>query len=130
VGFVHNHQIPIHGDQLVLHVFVAAQFIEAAKTQAVFLKPVAGPGGLQSFIGENVEIEVSLLLSAIENTDLAAVIPKPAIAELSKERFASIETEELQSLTLELSLVYSPLAAQLRENVRRLAPRISTLFGA
>jgi hypothetical protein len=72
-----------------------------------------------------------LLLGCIfEIVNLAAVIPKPAIAELSKERFASIEMEELQSLTLELSLVYSPLTAQLRENVRRLAPRISTLFGA
>jgi DNA-binding transcriptional LysR family regulator len=72
----------------------------------------------------------SLLVSAIENADLAAVIPKPAIAELSKERFASIETEELHSLTRDLSLVYSPQAAQLRENVRRIAPRISAVFGA
>lgn len=72
----------------------------------------------------------SLLVSAIENADLAAVIPKPAIAELSKERFASIEIEELQSLTRELALVYSPQAAQLRENVRRIAPRISAVFGA
>ena len=69
----------------------------------------------------------SLLVSAIENADLAAVIPKPAIAELSKERFASIETEELHSLTRELSLVYSPQAAQLRENVRRIAPRITSI---
>jgi DNA-binding transcriptional LysR family regulator len=71
----------------------------------------------------------SLLVSTIENADLAAVIPKPAVADLSKERFANIETEELNSLTRELALVYSPQAAELRENVRRIAPRISSLFG-
>lgn len=70
----------------------------------------------------------SLLISAIENADLAAVIPAPAIADLSKERFARIELEELKPLTRELALVYSPQAAQLRENVRRVAPRISSVF--
>lgn len=70
----------------------------------------------------------SLLISAIENADLAAVIPAPAIANLSKERFASIELEELKPLTRELALVYSPQAAQLRENIRRVAPRISSAF--
>lgn len=71
----------------------------------------------------------SLLISAIENADLAAVIPIPAVAGLSKERFASIEMEELKSLTRELALVYSPQAAELRGNIRRVAPRISSLFG-
>lgn len=70
----------------------------------------------------------SLLVSAIENADLAAVIPLPAVAGLSKERFASIEMEELKSLTRELALVYSPQAAELRGNIRRIAPRISSLF--
>ncbi len=72
----------------------------------------------------------SLLISAIENADLAAVIPKSAVTELSKERFASIESEELKPLTRELALVYSPKAAELRESIRRIAPRISSLFGA
>jgi DNA-binding transcriptional LysR family regulator len=71
----------------------------------------------------------SLLVSAIENSELAAVIPIPAVAGLSKERFAIIETEELKSLTRELALVYSPQAAALRESTRRIAPRISSLFG-
>jgi DNA-binding transcriptional LysR family regulator len=70
----------------------------------------------------------SLLISAIENADLAAVIPAPAIEDLSKERFASIELEELKPLTRELALAYSPQAAQLRENIRRVAPRISSAF--
>jgi DNA-binding transcriptional LysR family regulator len=70
----------------------------------------------------------SLLVSAIENADLAAVIPLPAVAGLSKERFASIEMEELKSLTRELALVYSPQAAELRGNIRRIAPRIPSLF--
>ena len=71
----------------------------------------------------------SLLISAIENADLAAVIPIPAVAGLSKERFASIEMEELKSLTRELALVYSQQAAELRGNIRRVAPRISSLLG-
>ena len=70
----------------------------------------------------------SLLVSAIENSELAAVIPIPAVAGLSKERFAIIETEELKFLTRELALVYSPHAAELRGNIRRVAPRISALF--
>ena len=70
----------------------------------------------------------SLLISAIENADLAAVIPASSIADLSKERFASIEIDDLKSLTRELVLVYSPQAAQLRENIRRIAPRISSVF--
>ena len=70
----------------------------------------------------------SLLVSAIENANVAAVIPVPAVAGLSKERFAVIETEELTSLTRELVLAYSPQAAELRENIRKLAPRISALF--
>jgi DNA-binding transcriptional LysR family regulator len=41
----------------------------------------------------------SLLVSAIENADLAAVVPFPAVAGLSKERFSSIEMEELKLLT-------------------------------
>ncbi len=70
----------------------------------------------------------SLLISAIENADLAAVIPTPAIADLSKERFATIELEDLKPLTRELALVYSPQAALLRESIRRVAPRISSAF--
>jgi len=70
----------------------------------------------------------SLLISAIENADLAAVIPSPAIADLSKERFAIIELDELKPLTRELALVYSPQTTQLRETIRRVAPRISSAF--
>jgi DNA-binding transcriptional LysR family regulator len=73
---------------------------------------------------------LSLLISAIENADLAAVIPVPAVAGLSKERFANIETAEAKLLTRELALVFSPHAAELRESIRSIAPRISSLFGA
>lgn len=88
---------------------------------------------LAAKVNVNLDIRVraesfSILVSAIENADLAAVIPIPAVAELSKERFASIEIEELKSLTRELALVYSPQAAELRGNIRRIAPRISSLF--
>lgn len=89
---------------------------------------------LAAKVNVNLDIRVraesfSLLVSAIENADLAAVIPILAVAGLSKERFANIEMEELASLTRELALVYSPQAAELRGNIRRIAPRISSLFG-
>jgi len=89
--------------------------------------------GFATKVNVKLDIQVraesfSLLISAIQNADLAAVIPKPAVAELSKERFATIETEEMQTLTRDLALVYSPQASALRENIRRIAPRISSLF--
>jgi len=70
----------------------------------------------------------TLLISAMENNDLAAVVPVLAIGSLSKERFAVVELEEMRSLTRDLVLLYSPEAAALREIVRRLAPRISELL--
>jgi DNA-binding transcriptional LysR family regulator len=81
----------------------------------------------------NLDIQVkaenfSLLLSSIENADLAAVLPLPAVAGLSKERFATIQIDGIESLTRELVLVYSPHAAELREAIRRLAPRLSSLL--
>jgi DNA-binding transcriptional LysR family regulator len=63
----------------------------------------------------NVELDVGLkagstglLASAIENADLAAVTPRSAVNELSKERFASIKIDEPESLTRELALVMRP----------------------
>jgi hypothetical protein len=70
----------------------------------------------------------SLLISAIENSDLATVVPAAAITGLSKEHFAVVEMEELKSLTRDLVLVYSPQAAELRESIRRVAPRICALL--
>jgi len=70
----------------------------------------------------------TLLVSAIEYADFAAVLPEQAAAELSQERFAIIETDEIKSIKRDLVLVLSPKAAELRQNVRRLAPRISSLF--
>ena len=93
--------------------------------------------GIQALAAKlNVRLDIrvraesfSLLISAIETANLAAVVPVPAVAGLSKERFASIEADELKSLTRELVLVHSAQAAALRENIRRIAPRISSLFG-
>lgn len=70
----------------------------------------------------------SLLISAIENATLAAVLPEQAVPSLSKERFAAIEMDDLKTLTRELVLVHSPEAAELRGVIRRLAPRISAMF--
>lgn len=101
---------------------------------------LAGDGvlakGVQMLAEEmNLELDIrvraesfSLLISAIENTDLAAVIPTPATDSLSKERFAIVQVEGLKKLSRDLVLVYSPHAAELRENIRLLAPRISALL--
>ncbi|HUA68999.1 MAG TPA: LysR family transcriptional regulator [Candidatus Saccharimonadales bacterium] len=70
----------------------------------------------------------SLLIAAIENADIAAIVPAAALADLSNERFATVPIEGIDSLTRSLVLAYSPEAAAVRENIRRLAPRISGLL--
>ena len=70
----------------------------------------------------------SLLIAAIENADFAAVVPAAAWADLSNERFAVVSIDGIESLTRSLVLAYSPEAAAVRESIRRLAPRISTLI--
>jgi DNA-binding transcriptional LysR family regulator len=79
----------------------------------------------------DVQIEAenaSLLITAIENADLATILPAAAWAGLSNERFASIPIEGIDSLTRNLVLAYSPEAAAVRESIRRLAPRLASLI--
>jgi DNA-binding transcriptional LysR family regulator len=79
----------------------------------------------------NVKVKAenfSLVVSAIQNSDLAAVVPAGAVAGLSKERFATVEMEGIETLTRDLVLVYSPQASELRQSIRRLAPRIASLL--
>jgi DNA-binding transcriptional LysR family regulator len=83
--------------------------------------------------GINLDIQMkaenfSLLLSSIENAGLAAVLPLPAVAGLSKERFAVVPIDGIETFTRELVLIYSPHAAELRGIIRRLAPRLSSLL--
>lgn len=89
---------------------------------------------LAAKMGLNLDVKVkaenfSLVVSAIQNSDLAAVLPAAAVAGLSKERFAKVEMEGIEILTRELVLAYSPQAAELRQTIRRLGTRISTLLG-
>lgn len=89
---------------------------------------------LAAKMGLNLDVKVkaenfSLVVTAIQNSDLAAVLPAAAVAGLSKERFAKVEMEGIETLTRELVVAYSPQAAELRQSIRRLAPRISTLLG-
>src|SRR6266478_5827976 len=58
VSFVHHDEIPIRGNNFVLDVFLAAKLIEATDAETVFLKPVASPRGLQTFVRKNVELKV------------------------------------------------------------------------
>jgi len=83
--------------------------------------------------GVNLDVQIeaeniSLLIAAIKNADFAAIIPAPALADLSKEQFTVVEIDDMKMLTRELVLAYSPEAAQLRESIRGLAPRISALI--
>jgi DNA-binding transcriptional LysR family regulator len=70
----------------------------------------------------------SLLISAIESATLATVLPDPAVKDLSKERFAVVQVEGIASLKRDLALAYSSEAANLRQGIRRYAPRLSALF--
>jgi hypothetical protein len=60
VRFVADHQIPaaIGRLQLLLHVFVARELVEAGDTQRGFKKPVAGARRFELVVGENLEGQV------------------------------------------------------------------------
>lgn len=88
---------------------------------------------LAARLGLSLDVKVkaenfSLVVSAIQNVDLAAVLPVGAVAGLSKERFTAVAMEGIETLTRELVLVYLPQAAELRQSIRRLAPRIASLL--
>jgi len=68
----------------------------------------------------------SLMVSAVENATLAAVIPAPAVKGLSKETFAVIEAEGIASITRSLAVVFLP--SSLRQSVRRVTPRLASLL--
>lgn len=70
----------------------------------------------------------SLIMSAIESANLATVLPEPAVKDLSKERFAVVQVEGIASLSRNLVLAYATEAANLRQEIRRFAPRLSALF--
>jgi DNA-binding transcriptional LysR family regulator len=88
---------------------------------------LAAKNGLQLDVKVKAE-NFSLVVSAIQNADLATVLPAGAVAGLSKERFATVEMEGIETLTRDLVLVYSPQASELRQSIRRLAPRIASLL--
>jgi DNA-binding transcriptional LysR family regulator len=88
---------------------------------------------LAAKMGLSLDVKVkaenfSLVVSAIENSDLAAILPATAVAGLSKERFAKVEMKGIETLTRDLVIAYSPQAAELRQSIRRLAPRIASLL--
>jgi DNA-binding transcriptional LysR family regulator len=65
-----------------------------------------------------------LIIEALRNAELAAVLPMPAAEMLSKERFAVVELKGMESLRRELSLVYHSSTAQIRESIRQTAVRV------
>src|SRR6266542_322047 len=55
VGLVTNNEVPVGVRQLCLHIFVAAQFIEAANGQRIFSEPVSSARRFKFVVCENLE---------------------------------------------------------------------------
>ena len=83
VGLVADHEVPatVRSLELLLHVLVAGELVEAGDDQVVLEEPVPGPGGLELVVSENVEGELEasvelvlpLLGEAARADDQAAV---------------------------------------------------------
>jgi DNA-binding transcriptional LysR family regulator len=72
----------------------------------------------------------TLLIEAMENGDFASVLPITAASRLSQERFAIVELPGIAKLRRKLVVALEPKSAALRENVRRVAQRVSKLLSA
>ena len=66
----------------------------------------------------------SLIAETIQNCRYATVLPAPAAANLSKERFAIINLRGMEALRRELSLVYNSRIVGIRASIKRVAERI------
>ena len=55
VGFVADDEVPVGLFELLLEVLVAAELVEPADDEVVFLEPVAGPRRLQLVVGHDFE---------------------------------------------------------------------------
>ena len=57
VGLVANDQVPsgFRGRQLVLDIFVTAEFVQARDDQILFEKPIPGSSRFEFVVGKNVE---------------------------------------------------------------------------
>jgi len=83
----------------------------------------------------NVAVKVfadsfGLIIEAVQNGDLAAVLPARAAKTLSKERFAILELGGMQDLRRNLSLVYDRRVADIRDSIKRVAGRIAKVLVA
>jgi DNA-binding transcriptional LysR family regulator len=70
----------------------------------------------------------TLLVEACSHMDLAAVIPAPALAQLSQERYAVIAPPQGPLLRRKLAIAYEPRAAEFRGVIKRTAQRLSRLM--
>jgi len=55
VGLIAHHQIPVGGLQLLLHILVAAELVEAADRERVLAEPVSGARRLVRVVGHDLE---------------------------------------------------------------------------
>jgi hypothetical protein len=70
-----------------------------------------------------------LLLAAMEHIEIALVVPSIATTKLPSDRFAVINFPQLAVLRRELCLIYDPIAAEMRSNMRRAVPRLLRVLG-
>src|SRR5258708_10897066 len=65
VGLVTNYEVPIGVQQLCLHVFVAAQLIEAANRHRILCKPVSSACRFKFVVGQNLEWKLKPLVEFV-----------------------------------------------------------------
>ncbi len=70
----------------------------------------------------------TLLQESLAHCDLAAVLPVPAVEQLSKERYAVVAPPQGPELKRELVVIYEPKAAEIRSMVKKVAQRLSRLL--
>jgi DNA-binding transcriptional LysR family regulator len=88
--------------------------------------------GIKAIAAKN-EIKISirlmadnfnLIIEAIQNGELATVLPSAAADTLPKERFAIVKPPGMENLRRKLSLTYNPRLVEIRTSIKRVADRI------
>ncbi len=69
-----------------------------------------------------------LIIEAVQNGNLSAVLPRAAANTLSEERFAILDLAGMADLRRNLSLVYDQRVVAIRDSIKRVAGRIARLL--
>jgi len=85
---------------------------------------IAGENGLKVSVRVLAD-NFGLIIEALQNSTLAAVLPAPAAETLSKERYAQVELPGTERLRRELSLVHNTKSAGIRASIKNTAMRMA-----